>query len=223
MMDPKMDAGMLCNRSSSTPRTWEEAVASGEVVVGKDELPLHRVVGLVDECLACLVTWLEGHSLAQTVFTCLYLHHTDRVEEPVLRAALVTLLRLVDVVRELVAKAGVYEEEDFQPLTYGFHLCAEVPEQRVVAQCKEAEELLAKEVRRTRQKEGVVRASEEEEQHLLAAAVCARLKLLRLLYTGLSAVHRGQPEEGAKMVAVTAELLPGIAGSVGRGATAGLG
>ena len=33
----------------------------------------------MDTTLACLVTWLEGHSLAQTVFTNLYLHSPNQV------------------------------------------------------------------------------------------------------------------------------------------------
>ena len=74
----------------------------------------------------------------------------DRIEDPILRSALTTLLRLVEVIKDLVGKAGVYEEEDFQPLTYGFRLCSEVGEQKCIGQCKEAEEILAKEVRRTR-------------------------------------------------------------------------
>lgn len=217
MMDPKMDAGMVCNRSSNTPLSFDDAVASGHVVLTNPGLSSRDVVGLVDQCLACLVTWLEGHSLAQTVLTCLYLHHTDRVEDPVLRAALITILRLVEVIKDLVGKAGVYEEEDFQPLTYGFKLCSEIPEQRCVAQCKEAEELLAKEVRRTKARDGVERTKEEAEEHFLFAAVCARLKFLRLLYSGLAVIHRGQVEEGSRIVAVTSELLPGIASSLDRG------
>jgi len=217
MMDPKMDAGMICNRSSNTPLSFDEAVASGHVVLSKGELTWADMVGIIDECLSCLVTWLEGHSLAQTVFTCLYLHQVDRIEDPILRSALTTLLRLVEVIKDLVGKAGVYEEEDFQPLTYGFRLCSEVGEQKCIGQCKEAEEILAKEVRRTKPREGAERSAEDDLQHFLAAAVCARLKLLRLLYSGLAAIHRGQPEEGGKMVAVTAELLPGIASSLERG------
>ena len=169
------------------------------------------------------------HKQSSPVYICtrwsleISLHHyyicsqVDRIEDPILRSALTTLLRLVEVIKDLVGKAGVYEEEDFQPLTYGFRLCSEVGEQKCIGQCKEAEEILAKEVRRTKPREGAERSAEDDLQHFLAAAVCARLKLLRLLYSGLAALHRGQPEEGGKMVAVTAELLPGIASSLERG------
>ena len=44
-----------------------------------------------------------------------YFLQVERVEDPVLRSSLITLLRLVEVIKDLVSKAGVYEEEDFQP------------------------------------------------------------------------------------------------------------
>ena len=69
----------VCNRTTNTPLSFEEAVRTGHVLLSSPGLSTRHVVGLLDECLACLVTWLEGHSLAQTVFTCLYLHHTDKV------------------------------------------------------------------------------------------------------------------------------------------------
>merc|ERR1719481_1006414 len=53
-MDPKMDAGMLCNRAN-TPLTFDDAVASGHVILGPSVPPQH-LLGLIDSSLACLVT-----------------------------------------------------------------------------------------------------------------------------------------------------------------------
>ena len=50
MMDPKMDAGMICNRSSNTPLSFDEAVTSGHVVLSKGELTWADMVG----SLSCL-------------------------------------------------------------------------------------------------------------------------------------------------------------------------
>ena len=36
MMDPKMDAGMTCNRASSAPVSWQDCVDSGELVLHPD-------------------------------------------------------------------------------------------------------------------------------------------------------------------------------------------
>ena len=45
MMDPKMDAGMICNRSSNTPLSFEEAVATGHLILSKDGLTWADMVG----------------------------------------------------------------------------------------------------------------------------------------------------------------------------------
>ena len=85
------------------------------------------LIGIFDQTLACLVTWLEGlsnyilayqiknfvfpflifdpgHSLAQTVFTNLYLHAPFQVTHPFLKAMSVSCLKLVDMVKEFVSR-----------------------------------------------------------------------------------------------------------------------
>ncbi len=59
---------------------------------------------MVDDTLCCLVTWLEGHSLAQTVFTNLYLHRPFEVVHPGMRAFSIAILKLIDVIKEIIAK-----------------------------------------------------------------------------------------------------------------------
>lgn len=44
-------------------------------------------------------------------------------------------------------RASVFEEEDFQPLVYGFRLASEVPELKALALIKESEEDLTKELK----------------------------------------------------------------------------
>lgn len=41
----------------------------------------------------------------------------------------------------------VYEEEDFQPMQYGYHLNPDVSEQRMIGMLREVEEDLHREVR----------------------------------------------------------------------------
>ena len=126
--------------------------------------PVH-VSLIIDQSLACLVTWLEGHSLAQTVMTNLYLHNVDKIQCAVVKSVSVAILKLVDIIKDIIWKAGVFEEEDFQSHTYGFRLCQDIIEQRCIAGLREAEELLNKDIRRTKQKEGVSRSEEEETEH----------------------------------------------------------
>lgn len=56
------------------------------------------------------ITWLEGHSLAQTVFTCLYIHNPDFIEDPAMKAFALGILKICDIAREKVNKAAVFEE-----------------------------------------------------------------------------------------------------------------
>ncbi|KAK2559132.1 N-alpha-acetyltransferase 35 [Acropora cervicornis] len=97
MMDPKMDAGMLCNKAKKVLQ-FEPAVKAGLLKI--KDFSAEELIGILDELIACLVTWLDGHSLVQTVFTCLYMHNPFIIEDPCLK-------------------------EDFQAMTYGFKMASE--------------------------------------------------------------------------------------------------
>lgn len=56
------------------------------------------------------ITWLEGHSLAQTVFTCLYVHNPDLIQDSAMKAFALGILKVCDIAREKVNKAAVFEE-----------------------------------------------------------------------------------------------------------------
>ncbi|MGH0163439.1 UNVERIFIED_CONTAM: hypothetical protein FKN15_049040 [Acipenser sinensis] len=120
MMDPKMDAGMIGNQVNRK---------SGAIKI--KDLTLPDLIGIMDTCFCCLITWLEGHSLAQTVFTCLYVHNPDLIEDPAMKAFALGILKICDIAREKVNKAAVFEEEDFQAMTYGFKMANNVTDLRV--------------------------------------------------------------------------------------------
>jgi hypothetical protein len=68
MMDPKMDAGMAKGQMKRRkPMSFAEALA--KKVLPWETIHAAEFVAVFDHTLACLVTWFEGHSLAQTVFT----------------------------------------------------------------------------------------------------------------------------------------------------------
>ena len=56
------------------------------------------------------MTWLEGHSLAQTVFTNLYLQNPAQIENRCVKAFSICMLKTVDVIRDRINRAGVFEE-----------------------------------------------------------------------------------------------------------------
>ncbi|GIY71614.1 n-alpha-acetyltransferase 35, NatC auxiliary subunit [Caerostris extrusa] len=149
MMDPKMDAGMMCNRGNK----------KADKLKIKD-LTVEEQIGIIDATLACLVTWLEGHSLAQTVFTNLYLQKPHLVEDKIIRAFSIHSLKVLEVIRDFINKACVFEEEDFQPVMYGYKLANDVP--------------------LTRSKPGEEQDHETQAKHEEAVALFSRIKFLEV-------------------------------------------
>ncbi|XP_055956276.1 N-alpha-acetyltransferase 35, NatC auxiliary subunit [Patella vulgata] len=181
MMDPKMDAGMMCNQIKRKVLTFEQAVEAGQLKV--NNFTAAELIGVMDATMACLVTWLEGHSLAQTVFTNLFLHNPYIIEDRTLKAFSICMLKIVDVIRERVNRASVFEEEDFQPMSYGFKMAYDLTDVRTTGMMKEVEEELNKTLRSTRSKPGEERDSAVEQEHNLAQAVYSRVKFYRLFYS----------------------------------------
>lgn len=140
MMDPKMDAGMLCNRGNNKPVTFQQAVDSGMIKL--DDLRPSEVIGIIDSTYACLVSWLEGHSLAQTVFTNLYLHQPSQIVDKPLKTFCYAIYKIIEVIRECINKALVFEEEDFQSVMYGYKLQQDITEQKTISMLREVEEEL---------------------------------------------------------------------------------
>ncbi|XP_058458591.1 N-alpha-acetyltransferase 35, NatC auxiliary subunit isoform X3 [Malaya genurostris] len=176
MMDPKMDAGMCCNKET-TPLNFQTAVEAGKMKLLN--LDSRECIGIIDSVYACSVSWLEGHSMAQTVLTCLYLHHPDQIEDKSMKAFACAVHKLVNLIRNFILRARVYEEEDFQPSTYGYDLCMEMTETKVCNMLKSAEEDWIRKVKE-------VNSDKEKEE--INALVC-RLKFTRLLLQCLVALY----------------------------------
>lgn len=101
MMDPKMDAGMKRNEEP-IPLTFEKAVEQG--VLELDTISYKDMIGLIDSMYTCLVSWLEGHSLAQTLFTCLYLHKPMEIRDKKMQAFTCAMLKLIDTIAKQIVK-----------------------------------------------------------------------------------------------------------------------
>lgn len=227
MMDPKMDAGMRGgshqqqqqqqqnNRGCSSRKcmNFAQAVANNKLPMD-DEIEAKDLVAIIDTTMACLVTWLEGHSLAQTVFTNLYLHAGDCAEKRptnvVLKSFTVAVLKMIDLIRDLIAKASVFEEEDFQPLVYGFQLATDVSEAKAVSALREAEDCLQRTVRATK-------TDSESNEHQEAVALYARVKFTRLFYMGLSTLCKHELTDGHRHLTAAKDLVGNIVATLNLG------
>lgn len=58
-------------------------------------------------------------------------------------------------------RASVFEEEDFQPLVYGFRLCADISEQKALGAIRESEEEVLKEIKNITPNDSVADSSTE--------------------------------------------------------------
>nr|KAF7417202.1 hypothetical protein H0235_011733 [Vespula pensylvanica] len=182
MMDPKMDAGMLCNRGNSKPCTFIQAVETGAIKL--DNLIPAEVIGIIDSTYSCIVSWLEGHSLAQTVFTNLYLHQPSMIMDKPLKTFCYAVYKIIEVIKDCINKALVFEEEDFQSLTYGYRLQQDITEQKTISMLREVEEELHK---KSRIKPVDV---ESEKEYNDGLALYARIRFTKMFYQTLSLMGR---------------------------------
>ncbi|XP_033946389.1 N-alpha-acetyltransferase 35, NatC auxiliary subunit isoform X1 [Pseudochaenichthys georgianus] len=218
MMDPKMDAGMIGNQVNRKVLNFEQAIKEGAIKV--KDLSLPELIGIIDTSFCCLITWLEGHSLAQTVFTCLYVHNPDLIEEPALKAFALGILKVCDIAREKVNKAAVFEEEDFQAMTYGFKMANNVTDLRVTGMLKDVEDELQRKIKSTRTRQGEQRDPEVEREHQQYLALFNRIKFTRLLLTALITFTKKETSsvgEAQKLVVQAADLLSAIHSSIQHG------
>lgn len=88
-----------CNKNL-VPLTFETAVASGQLKI--DGLEPAELIGLFDSLFSCLVSWLEGHSLAQTIYTCLYMHGVETIVDKRLKAFCLGFVNLIDVIKDMI-------------------------------------------------------------------------------------------------------------------------
>ena len=120
----------------------------------------------------------------------------QRPSNPELRAFVVATLKLVDLIKDIIAKASVFEEEDFQPLTYGFQLATDVSETKAMASLKEAEDLTQKLVRSTK-------SDVNSQDHQEAIAVSSRLKFYRHFFMALSFLSKQEISDALRWVLLT--------------------
>lgn len=93
MMDPKMDAGMLCNQiANKRLLNFDEAVEAGKLIIS--DIRAEDSIGIVDDTYGTLMTWLEGHSLAQTILTNLYLHNPSAIQDKLMRSFSYAVLKV---------------------------------------------------------------------------------------------------------------------------------
>lgn len=189
LMQPKMDVGFGAVRNV-------EDVEIPETLTDSD------VIRIIDELLACQATWMESHTLPQTVFSCVYVQRLAEVPRPELAAFIRVQLASMSIIRTLVTTEQVSDEEDFVSYNYGFKLPV-MSEPTVAKLVRDATSTLMG------SSPGESNANASGKKQLL----CARLKFMQLFHTTLSALAApkckrvSQAEIAIELAAVQLKLI----------------
>lgn len=109
LMDPKMDIGCGKFRDAST-------------ISLPHELSNKKIIAVMDKLMACEMTWLNTHTLPQTVFSCLYHLRIADARQIELLSYMRLQLGTMRLVLDIIKAEQIAEEEDFICWTYGFRL-----------------------------------------------------------------------------------------------------
>ena len=187
LMDTKMDSALQWRTFSTYPRTLSEAVKFG--ILKCDGYSSNELLGIMDEVLACVATWLNGHTLAQTVFTSMYLLDLPRIENVYLRAFGQAVIKTVDYMRSCICQGRVYAEDDQQSVCFGFDMLNHVSETTVLTALKEAEEKLQNVLKRPPNSTLATPAPLDGDIEVWRALLI-RLKFIRNLYSFVVAMSK---------------------------------
>ncbi|CAN0918596.1 N-alpha-acetyltransferase 35, NatC auxiliary subunit [Linum grandiflorum] len=121
IMDPKMDSGMIC-KYYSVDEAIEDGVAPIPISFDR-ATDVQCTIDVMDHLLACEATWHKGHSLAQTVFSCIYLLRPERTApSPILHSYCKIVRSTCKAIVLVVSDARTHEEEDLFTMAYGLPL-----------------------------------------------------------------------------------------------------
>lgn len=98
-----------------------------------------ELIGIFDELLACMATWLKGHTLAQTVFTCMYVLDPSQFENPILCGFAMATIRVVDMFRDVITRGRVCVEDEPHMICAGLNMRCAMEDSTVLSTLKLAQ------------------------------------------------------------------------------------
>ncbi|KAK7264879.1 hypothetical protein RJT34_32492 [Clitoria ternatea] len=198
IMDPKMDSGMVC-----TYYSLDEAIENGAapVPISEDKtIDVRCTIDIMDHLLACEATWHKGHSLAQTVYACLYLLRPERTSSHALLHSYCKVIRATcNAILSVVSDARTHEEEDLFTMAYGLPLCGDGDE-KCLSLLNAVEETISRQLRACKASSSKRRVSEDIEplqdnsdlEEGYCRALLCRLRFRKHFYHLLMSMKRPQ-------------------------------
>ncbi|XP_042456501.1 N-alpha-acetyltransferase 35, NatC auxiliary subunit-like isoform X1 [Zingiber officinale] len=146
IMDPKMDAGVEKCGYYSIEEAIENNVAPVPLSLNPT-LDVQRVIDVIDHLFSCEATWYKGHTLAQTVFSCIYLLRIERTSSHALLHSYCRIMRATcNAVISVVSDSRTHEEEDLFTMAYGLPLKGEGDE-KCLSILNSVEETISRQLR----------------------------------------------------------------------------
>ncbi|XP_050374336.1 uncharacterized protein LOC126791852 [Argentina anserina] len=198
IMDPKMDSGIVCKYYSV-----DEAIEDGAapVPISSDRtVDVQCTIDIMDHLLACEATWHKGHSLAQTVFSCIYLLRPDRTSSDALLHSYCKVVRVTcKTVISVVSDARTHEEEDLFTMSYGLALHAD-GDDKCLSMLNAVEETVNRQLRackapsskRTVLEDFVSLQTNLELEEAYCKALLCRLRFRKYFYHVITCMRRPQ-------------------------------
>lgn len=138
LMNPKMDLTMNVTQNGRDILSMQERIDEG--LLKLSDFTLEELIGIIDETFACLTTWIEGNSIEKTIFTNLYLHNPNAIEDNILKNFCIAALKITDCINFIPYIVCCYDEEDFLVCCRG-PLDEKIKQSRVISDHKICVEL----------------------------------------------------------------------------------
>ncbi|OIT29657.1 hypothetical protein A4A49_17649 [Nicotiana attenuata] len=198
IMDPKMDSGMV-----RTYYSVDEAIEYGAAPIPLSfdkTVDVQRTIDIMDHLLACEATWHKGCSLAQTVFSCLYLLRPDITSSHALLHSYCNVIRATcNAVVSTVSDTRTNEEEDLFTMTHGLPLKVD-GDDKCLTMLHAVEETIARQLRACKATLSKKRVTEDIEplqnnpdlEEGYCKALLCRLRFRKHLYHVVTNMKRPQ-------------------------------
>ena len=208
LMDPKMDGGMSIKNHFHEQKQGNRILTLKQLIdkqlLKTSKFTSVELIHLFDQLLSTFHMWLDGHSLALTLFTCVYLHDISIIDDYHLRTIGYTFIKLIDYIRDrILLKAGLFEEEDFSgTLTYNFPFYRDtIKDQICLADLKKCEDELNKRLRSLKHENDL-----NEFEILSTQQLIYRMKFLRLFFGLTLKFNEGNDKTGEQTYLNTEEI-----------------
>ncbi|GAV07671.1 hypothetical protein RvY_17485 [Ramazzottius varieornatus] len=198
LMDHKMDVGLLLKQRKVT--SFQHGVDSKWLKLSG--FSVEEYLAVIDRSLSNFVLWMQGHCVAQTVFTFVYLHRPQDIQDELMKSYCQTLLALTEAVRTIMVNGSVFEEEDFQVSSPFIQSTEEIsiPSLAVLSKnLKVSEDVCSKNFRRLK--------SEEGQEAQLWNALALRFKFCKTLLQLLTFFNSPGSEKMFTEVSQLADVL----------------